>query len=159
MAIFVFKILALVIRTVAKPLITWATYHHRMKLLEQNYKNGFIKEKIMWIGQITNYYNTKFNRKVFRLPTGDPIKKLTDEKAIEKGAEFLSELLIYSILLAIPIAEWWRQSKINQLKEEIKKNGVRRMRHDIELISKDNNKLKNELKELKAILVNLNNKI
>ena len=159
MAIFIFKIIAVVVRTTAKPLISWATYYNRIKLQEPNYKNVFIKEKIIWIGQIVNYYNTKFNRKVFRIPQSDPIKKLVDDKAIEKGAEFLSEILIYSILLSIPVFEWYRQSKITKIKEEMKETGIKRMRRDINLMRESNLRLKNELDELKNLLSEISNKL
>jgi hypothetical protein len=159
MAIFIFKIIAVVVRTVAKPLITWATYYNRIKIMESNYKYEYIKEKIIWIGQISNYYNTKFNRKVFRLPSTDPIKKLSDDKAIEKGAEFISEFLIYSILLSIPILEWWRQSNISKVKEEIKETSIKRMRNDIEIILDQNSSFKEQLKEIRFILNTLNDKL
>ena len=159
MAIFIFKIIAVVIRTVAKPLITWATYYNRIKLQEPNSKYIFLREYILWIGQMTNYYNTRLNRKVFKLPATDPIKKLTDDKAIEKGAEFASEVLIYTILLSLPILEWWRQSSITKLKEEMKETGIKRMRVDAELLGQQNSKLKSELKELKGLLCEINSKL
>lgn len=159
MAIFIFKVIALVVRTVAKPLITWATYYNRIKLQESNHKYIFMKEYIIWFGQMTNYYNTKLNRKVFKLPTNDPIKKLSDDKAIEKGAEFLSEIIIYTILLAIPIMEWWRQNKISKKKEEIKDISIKRLRLDVELLNEENVKLKKDLKFMKDILIEINNKL
>ncbi len=159
MAIFIFKILALVVRTVAKPLITWATYYNRIKLQESNHKYIYLKEYIIWIGQMTNYYNIKFNRKFFKLPSNDPIKKLTDDKAIEKGSEFVSEIIIYTVLLSIPIFEWWRQSKIAKIKEEMKDTSIKRMRIDVELLSDENSKLKKELKEVKLLLEHINNKL
>ncbi len=158
MAIFIFKILAVVIRTAAKPLISWATYYNRLKL-QENSKNNYIKEKIIWIGQMTNYYNTRINRKLFRLSPYDPIKMLTDEKAIEKGSEFISEILIYTILLSIPILEWWRQSKINEIKTEIMANGIKRMRIDIELILENNRRMRKEVEELKELLENVSRKL
>lgn len=159
MAIFIFKIIAVVIRTVAKPLITWATYYNRIKLQEPNSKYIFLRKYILWIGQMTNYYNTRLNRKVFKLPATDPIKKLTDDKAIEKGAEFASEVLIYTILLSLPMLEWWRQSSISKLKDEMKETGIKRMRVDAELLGQQNSKLKSELKELKGLLCEINSKL
>jgi len=159
MAIFIFKIIALVIRTVAKPFITWTTYYNRLKLQEPDFKYKFIRDYTIWFGQMTNYYNTKFNRKFFKLPATDPIKKLTDDKAIEKGAEFLSELFIYSILISLPVLEWWRQSKINKIKEEMKEIGLKRMRIDVELLMKENADYKKELKEIKKILTEINSKL
>jgi hypothetical protein len=159
MAIFIFKILALVIRTVAKPLITWATYYNRLKLQEPDFKYKIVRDYTIWFGQMTNYYNTKFNRRFFKLPATDPIKKLTDDKAIEKGAEFLSEFFIYSILISLPVLEWWRQSKINKIKEEMKEIGLKRMRIDAELLMKENEEYKKELKQIKKVLIEINSKL
>jgi hypothetical protein len=159
MAIFIFKIIALVVRTTAKPLITWATYYNRLKLQESNAKYKYIRKYIIGIGQITNYYNIKFNRKFFRLPSTDPIKRLTDDKAIEKGAEVASEIVIYTILLAIPILEWWRQSKINKVKEEMKETGVKRLRLDVEILSEENRRLKKDLKLMRGVLSEINSKL
>jgi hypothetical protein len=159
MAIFVFKIVALVVRTIAKPLISWATYYNRMKLQEPSFKYHYLRSKIIWVGQMTNFYNTKINRKLFRLSSTDPIKKLTEDKAIEKGAEFISEVLIYTILISLPILEWTRQSKINKIKEQVKEQGIRRMKNDIIFISKENSRLREDLKEIKSLLIELNNKV
>jgi hypothetical protein len=159
MAIFIFKVIAIIVRTIAKPLISWASYYKRMQLQEPNSKFQYLRRRIIWLGQMTNYYNTKLNRKLFRLPAHDPIKMLTEEKAIEKGSEFFSEFLIYGVLLMIPISEWYRQNKINKTKEFVKEQGIRRLRNDIDGIIIENKKIKSELKEIKNILVQINSKI
>lgn len=159
MAIILFKIATLVIKTIAKPIISWATYYNRMKLQEPGDKYKFVKNKIVYVGQITNYYNTKINRRLFRLSTIDPIKNLPEEKAIEKGAEVLSEFLIYTILISLPVMEWLRQKRITRYKEYIRKQSLRRIKSDIECVVRNNESLSREIKELKFMLEEINKKI
>lgn len=159
MAILVFKVVTLVVRTIAKPLISWITYYKRLKLQEQNSKLDFIKNKIVWIGQVVNYYNIKINRKLFRLSSNEPIKPLSEDKAIEKGAEFLSEFLVYSILISLPVLEWYRQSKITKEQEYLKEQELRRMKNDILALSEQNNELRARMEELRNIMKEINNKI
>ena len=137
MAILVFKFVTLIVRTIAKPLISWVTYYKRLKLQEQNPKLAFIKNKVVWVGQVVNYYNIKINRKLFRLSTTEPIKPLSEEKAIEKGAEFLSEFLVYSILISLPVIEWLRQNKITKENEFSKE--------ELEKLAKENPEIKSAI--------------
>jgi hypothetical protein len=159
MAIIVFKVFTLVIRSVAKPLISWAAYYKKMKLQEPDTKFKIIKNRIIWVGQMTNFYTTKINRKLFSLPANDPIKPLQEDKAIEKGAEFISELLIYSVLIAIPVFEWYRQAKISKFKEAIKDQAIKRMNNDIVDILKENKQLKQELADIKNLILEIKNKV
>jgi hypothetical protein len=159
MAIFIFKVLALLVRTIAKPMISWATYYKRIKLQQVEYKDHWIRHQVANLGQIVNYYNTKLNRKMFKLSATDPIKLLPEEKAIEKGAEFISEFLIYTILISLPVFEWYRQSRISKHKELVKERGIKRMKNDLEKILCENQELRKNLGELKIVLEELNTKI
>lgn len=159
MAILIFKVVTLVVRTVAKPLISWVTYYNRLKLQEKNSSLKFIKNEIIWTGQVVNYYNIKINRKLFRLSNTEPIKLLSEEKAIEKGAEFLSELLIYSILIVLPVMEWFRQSKANKEAESLKEQEIRRMKNDIFALAHENGELIAKIDEIKMIMKEIKDKI
>jgi len=159
MAILLFKVVTLVVRTIAKPIISWVTYYNRMKLQEKNSNLKFIKDDIVWIGQIVNYYNIKINRKLFRLSSTEPIKSLSEEKAVEKGAEFLSELLVYSILITLPVIEWYRQSKINKEAEYLKEQEIRRMKNDIFALTHENSDLIQKIDEIKQLMKQINDKI
>jgi optic atrophy 3 protein len=159
MAIFVFKVVTLIVRTVAKPLIQWVTYYNKLKLQEQRSNLAFIKDRIIWTGQVVNYYNVKINRQLFRLSKTEPIKPLSEDKAIEKGAEFLSEFLVYSILITLPIYEYLRQNKINKQTEYLKEQEIRRMKNDINALTAQNQNLIENINELKSLLIELNKKI
>ncbi len=159
MAILLFKVVTLVVRTVAKPFITWISHYNKIKLQEQNSKLKFIKNRIVWIGQVSNYYNIKMNRKLFRLSNNEPIKSLSEDKAIEKGAEFLSEVFIYAILITLPVLEWYRQNKITKEQEFLKDLEIRRMRNDTIALKEQNNDLKAKISELRDLIKEINNKI
>jgi len=159
MAILVFKVVTLVVRTIAKPLISWVTYYNRLKLQEQKSNLVFLKNKIVWIGQAYNYYNIKINRSLFRLSKSDPIKPLSEDKAIEKGAEFISEFLVYSILITLPVLEWYRQAKITKEADYLKDQELRRMTNDILALKEQNNQIKAKVEELQMFIKEINNKL
>jgi len=159
MSILVFKFVTLIVRTIAKPLISWLTYYNRLKMKEQNAKFAFVKNRIINIGQLGNYYNIKINRKLFRLSSREPIKPLTEEKAIEKGAEFLSEFIVYSILISLPVLEWYRQSLISKEIENQKEQEIKNIKSDLGELTKQNNVLREKLNELKFIMSEISNRI
>ena len=152
MAIFVFKVMTLVVRTAAKPIIQWVTYYNKLKLQEQNTNLNFVKDSIIWTGQAYNYYNIKMNRILFGLSKTEVIKPLSSDKAIEKGAEFLSEFLIYTILITLPILEYIRTNNISKEVEYLRQQEIRRMNNDIDALERQNEILKNRLKEMSMIL-------
>lgn len=159
MAILVFKVFTLVVKTVAKPLISWITHYNKLKLQESNSKFLFIKNKIVWVGQVVNYYNIKINRKLFRLSNNEPIKALSEDKAVEKGAEFISELLVYSIVITLPILEWYRGSQIAKQEQYLKDQEIRRIKSDLSALKEQNTTLKDKINELKQILNEMDSKI
>lgn len=159
MSNIVLKFMTLVVRTIAKPLISWVTYYNKLKLVEQNAKFAFIKNRIINIGQITNYYNIKINRKLFRLSSKEPIKPLSEEKAIEKGAEFVSEFIVYSILISLPVIEWYRQSLISKEVERQKELEVQKIRSDLNALAQQNKVIKEKLSELKFLMSEISDRI
>ena len=145
-----FKLITLVIRTLAKPLVSWLSYYNRLKL-QQN-KTGFsklVRGRLIWLGQNVNYYNTIINRKIFKISSTTAVTELSEEKALEKGAETISEFIVYSILIIIPIAEWIRQTKISKKKELQKEKYINEMRDELELAIADNQEILNEIEEIK----------
>lgn len=106
------------VRTCAKPIIEWVVKNKKDEIVG-NSGYGYLGKTLSFIGQKTNFYSMKFNRKVFKISNFTEIKPLSNEKALEKGTEIVTEILIYSILIVLPILEWRRQTKAN-LKKEIK---------------------------------------
>src|SRR5689334_23167338 len=99
MAILFFKLLNIAVRTLARPLINWVSYYNRIKIQESNSKvTIFVRNKLVSLGQNFNYYNILLNRKIFGLTKEQAIKPLTADKALERGAELISEFIVYTIL-------------------------------------------------------------
>jgi hypothetical protein len=108
-----------------------------------------IRRKLIWTGQQVHYYNTSVNRRIFRLDSKDPIKALPEEKALEKGAEFFSEIIIYSILISFPLYEWYKTRVETKEKEQRKKFRIKKMENDIVALNKQLAELKQQLNEIK----------
>jgi hypothetical protein len=160
MAVFAFKILSIAIRTLARPLINWVTYYNRIKVQESQNKSAvFIKHRLIWLGQTTNYYNILINRKIFGLSKETTIKALTTDKALEKGAEVISEIIVYSILLTIPIYEMIKAYKSNNQKEKQKKEYLVNMQTDVENTIESNIVRENTIAEIKANLFKINSNL
>ena len=153
MAVLLFKLFTLLMRTLARPLINWVSYYNRARLQSSNSKfHIFIKNKLINIGQDINFYNITINRKLFKLSTKDVIKPLSVEKALEKGAEFISEVIVYTILLSLPIYELVKLSKASTEKESIKENSLIVMRNDVNILVLENESTVKELGEIKILV-------
>jgi hypothetical protein len=161
MSMFIFKLITLIIRTIARPMITWVTYYNKLKLQQQT-KGKFsiwVRSNLIWIGQTTNYYNIVINRKLFKISTNTAVTNLTEEKALERGAEAVTEFFVYSILIILPIFEMIRQSKIAKQKEAIKEDGIKEMKYELEDAIEENNKIKAEIVEIKFLVSGISNKL
>jgi hypothetical protein len=165
MSMFFFKLITLIIRTIAKPMVSWVSHYNKLRLQQQaTGKFGlWARSKLIWLGQTTNYYNIVINRKLFKISTNTAITSLTEEKALERGAEAVSEFLVYSILIILPIAEMIRQSKMSKQKEAGKEKYIIEMKFELEDVIDENGKIKKEIDEIKIlteeILNRLNNKL
>lgn len=156
MAVLLFKLFTLLIRTMARPLISWVTYYNRVRLQSsQGRIPKWIKQKLVNLGQKVNYYNTTINRKLFKLSTKDPIRPLTEDKALERGAEFVSEAIVYAILITLPIYELLKLGKANNEKEYQKELGLCNMRNDLNHLVLENEEIMKELHEIQNSVTNL----
>ena len=88
-----------------------------------------------------------------------PIKPLSDDKALERGAELISETIVYSILLIVPTLEMIRTYKNNKKKELEKKENFTKIQKNVERLIENHNKSMNDVKELKDIVDKINNQI
>lgn len=145
-----FKLITLVIRTIAKPMVSWLSYYNRLKL--QNNQTSFsklVRGRMIWFGQTFNYYNTIINRKIFKISSSTTsVTELSEEKALEKGAEMISEFLVYSILIILPIAEWIRQSKISKQKELKKEKYIQEMKDELEEVIVEKQEIIKEIEDI-----------
>jgi hypothetical protein len=160
MSVFLFKSLSLLVRTLARPLINWVSYYNRMKMQESENKFViFIRNRLENLGQKFNYYNTFFNRKLFKLADTQPIKPLTAEKALERGAELVSEFIVYSILLTLPTYEIYRQTKNNKIKEQKKKDFLIGIQKEVDRLIESHYENRKDIKEMIVQIKDLNDSI
>jgi hypothetical protein len=136
------------------------SYYNRLKLQQnQSRFSKIIRGRLIWLGQNVNYYNTIINRKIFKISSTTSVTELSDEKALEKGAETISEFIVYSILIIIPIAEWIRQSKNSKKKELQKEKYINEMKNELEEAILENRDILNELEEIKKQINDINIKL
>jgi hypothetical protein len=152
MSLFVFKIITLVVRTLAKPMIAWVTHYKKIALMNKESEiNKFWRNRLINIGNRVDHFNAYINKRILGLKY-EHHKKLSDEKALERGAEFFSEFLVYSILISLPVIEYLRQNKINKENEFIKEKGLRRMNNDMIEIHNQNQKVNSTIEEILKIV-------
>ncbi len=160
MTSFSVKVFTLVIRTLAKPLVSFVSHYKKASLENNNSKfNSAMKTSLIKLGQKVNYYNTKINNKLFKLSKDSQVKELSEKQALEKGAEVFSEILVYTILLTLPTLELIRQYKVSQAKERKKEESLVKMKERIVELSQENKKLKEDLQAIKQSLKIISDRI
>jgi hypothetical protein len=150
-----FKVMNLVVRTVAKPLISWVTHYKKLKFKDESqskFKN-YARNKLIWTGQTWNYYNVVINRKLFKISTlNTTVTELSEEKALDRGAEIIGEIIVYSLLIIIPLIEWYRLSNISKKKESVKEEFIKETRILLDELINESREINNELNEIKNML-------
>jgi hypothetical protein len=162
MSTFMFKVMNLVVRTIAKPLISWVTHYKKLKFKEESGSKLqiYLRKKLISVGQSWNYYNIIINRKLFKISSGHTsVSSLSEEKALERGAEVISEVLIYSLLILIPLLEWWRLSKISKAKEKVKEDFLNETKILTQMVLADAKEINQEINEIKYLMEEIEKKI
>ncbi len=148
MSHLLFRISNHVIRTLARPGISWLTYYKKMYLKDKKNSNFIINQLVrlfVYLGQRTFQLNNKINKKIFNLKSIDESKLLSEEKALEKGIETFSEIIIYSILLSIPIIEYNRSSKETSKQQKERKEKLTCLHEEVIRLCNKNESIKDEL--------------
>lgn len=138
------KVFFILIKTTAKPIISFLTYYNKTVLKESKKPfHEFIREKFINVGQSHNYYYTKFNRKFLRLKTNDPIKLLSKDKAMDKGIEVVSEAILYFILITIPLYEYIKSLEYKKEQSIINSNRLLRIKSSLKDLDNSNKYVEN----------------
>lgn len=160
MSIILMKTLTIAVKTLARPVVTYFSYYKRIHMENSsNFLMKYLRKKLIGIGQKLNYYNQNFNRKMFRLNSDKPINPLPENKALERGIEFLAEVIIYTIIVGYPSYEIVKSGKKSALKEEKKDEQYIRMREKLDKEVKEYYKISKDLNELEMKIKELNNEI
>lgn len=75
-------------------------------------------------------------------------KPLTEERAVEQGAEILGEAFLYSVAAGYIVYEYWRSGKKEQMKEDTQN-------HDISLLKVQTENLEQQMSQLQQTLDSL----
>lgn len=128
------KFTSLLIRTVAKPIST--------SLKAQAKEHEFFRRNCIRIAQLMHKTDLKLKMNLM----GEKkikIRPLNDNKAIENGANFLSEAFVFSVAGSLILFESYRSRK----KSNLEKNNVQ---DDISLLQDEIVSLQNELELIKG---------
>ena len=148
MSFLLFRIMNHVIRTLARPGINWITHYKKIYLKDKNNKKGavlYLVKGFQFLGQKTFQFNNKINKTFFNLKSLDENKLLSEEKALEKGIETFSEILIYALLIYIPINEYRKMSFIANKEKQYKKDKFMQLNDEIIRLSNVNEANKAEI--------------
>ena len=97
-----FKVVSLLIRLFTRPFSNYL----KNSLRHRNDHHPIIRNGILRLGQFYHVINIKIQRKIMNMTGADTyIKPLSDDKALESGAEFIGEILAYGTLLTWGVFE------------------------------------------------------
>lgn len=131
------KFTSLLIRTVAKPISN--------SIKAQAKEHESFRRKCIWFAQMMHHADLKMRMNL----VGEKkikIRPLNDNKAIEKGANFLSEMFVFSVAGSLILFESVRSRK----KTNLEKSNVQ---DDITFLQDEIVALQHELEEMKTKLV------
>lgn len=102
-----YKILSLVVRVFAKPIISKTKDYH---LRFRSEDHTMMKKFFILLGNRYHRFETKINKDSLKiLDEGELyIKPLSNTQAIEKGIDIFYEVLLYCIIIGFPIYELYR---------------------------------------------------
>lgn len=96
-----FKVFSLVVRILARPLISKTKAATSSRLQDVRLRAFFI-----WLGNRTHKINVIINRKFLKLNNTDfKVQELGELAALELGVETFYEIIIYACLLGLPFLE------------------------------------------------------
>lgn len=107
----IFKVVSLVIRLFTKPFSSYL----KQSLKLGNVKNTYLQTFIIYLGQKYHVINIRITRRLSNVGGDFYIKPLTEEKALDSGADFIGEIIAYGTLF------FWGIYEVNKLSKDTKK--------------------------------------
>ncbi|XP_033127098.1 optic atrophy 3 protein homolog [Anneissia japonica] len=114
------KLVSLAMKQVSKPLAK------RIQSLAK--RNNFLRRYIcMPPAQLHHWL--EINLKMRSLGLGNPkkVERLSEDAAVELGAEMLGEGIVFSVAVGTIVFEYWRQSKKDEQHEDIQTEGIKQL--------------------------------
>jgi len=113
-----FKVFSLVVRILARPLISKTKAATSSRVQDVRIRAFFI-----WIGNRAHKVNVIINRKFLKLNNSDyKVQELGDLAALELGVETFYEIIIYACILGLPAFEIYMAYVEGLAKAEKEKN-------------------------------------
>ncbi len=76
------------------------------------------------------------------------VKPLSNEKAVEIGAEIIGELIVYSIASSAIIAEYCRSSRRGQAVEDTQDQKISKLNNKLKLLDREMNIVKRKIHQI-----------
>ncbi|OMJ86061.1 hypothetical protein SteCoe_12497 [Stentor coeruleus] len=109
-----FKILSLIIRTFTKPVASY----FKASLKISGHERQRAQYILIFLGQKYHSFNIRLTRSLTNQGFSEYIKPLSDEKALDSGADFIGEFIAYSTLLTWGYYELNKLSRDTKIKEQ-----------------------------------------
>lgn len=148
MVIPLFKVVAVVGKTFAKPFVAMA----KQSVKKNN--NSFMTRNFIWMGHKAHYFEMIINKKFFGMKIdADRMKKLSDEDAMEYATSFFLEVVfLYGLILGIAILEIKKAAESSAKDKEEKE----RIKSAVANLEQEVIATKNLLLQLKDSIPNVN---
>ena len=151
----IFKLVSLIIRLFTKPFSNY---------LKTSIKSGkihrpFFRGGILYLGQKYHQINIRITRNLNNMGGTDTyVKPLSDDKALDSGAEFLGEIIAYGTLFVWGVYEVNKLSMDTKAKEKAVNDKIASAHAQIEGVQADYQKLMNEVEQIRHSLEKQNEK-
>ena len=110
-----FKVISLLIRLFTRPL----SNHIKNSLKAKNDHHPIMKETILNLGQFSHSIHIKIQRRLINFSNSDSyVKPLSEEKALDSGAELFGEIIAYGAFITWGLYEFYKLTTSAKAKEE-----------------------------------------
>ncbi|CDW54006.1 OPA3 domain containing protein [Trichuris trichiura] len=119
-----FKLVALFVRQVSRPIANQ---------LKNGAKHSHVFRRYVCLPIAQLYHRVDVTKKMIMMGFGKPAKvpSLTEESAVELGADILGEVIVYSIAATLFTLEYMRTSEKARIKEELLLNRISNLENKI----------------------------
>lgn len=78
------------------------------------------------------------------------VKPLSNEKAVEIGAEIIGEMVVYIIASSAIVAEYYRSSRKGQVVEETQDQKIAKLNENLKMLDREVNVLKRKMSQIET---------
>ncbi|XP_078001029.1 optic atrophy 3 protein homolog [Glandiceps talaboti] len=120
-----FKLGSLAIKQISKPIA------NALKMTAKT--NEFFRKNIcMPPAQLYHWSEINIKMRILGLGKAKSVKPLSEQSAVELGAEIIGETFIFTVGVGILVAEYWRQARNEQHKEDKQNDSILELQSQVE---------------------------